>query len=163
MLKRTRQKCEILRTRVAFLGHSLSINGLEAYRGKIAAIKKFPVPTNLTEVNSFLGFCSYYRRSVKNFVKLAQPLHKASAVAENFNWTTEARDAFKTLKFRLTTTPILAFAMMEKSFILYIGASLTTMGAVLSQVQDEQGRTICYASTAFMKAQTRYSGLREEC
>ena len=51
---------------------------------------------------------------------------------------------------------------MEEPFILSTDASLTAMGAVLSQVQDGQERAICYASKAFSKAQTRYSATRRE-
>ena len=143
-LKINPTKSEFLRTRVPFLGHIISKNGLEADPDKIAAVKKFPIPTNPTEVKSFLGLCSYYRRYVQNFAEIARPLHKASEVTTNFNWTPEAQDAFETLKSRLTTTPILAFPMMKAPFILYTDASLTAMGAVLSQVQDGQERAICY-------------------
>ena len=61
-LKINPTKCEFFRTRVPFLGHIISKNGLEADPDKIAAVKKFPNPTNPTEVKSFLGLCSYYRR-----------------------------------------------------------------------------------------------------
>ena len=99
---------------------------------------------------------------MQNFAEIARPLHKASEVTTNFNWTPEAQDAFETLKSRLTTTPILAFPMMKEPFILCTDASLTAMGAVLSQVQDGQERAICYASKALSKAQTRYSATKRE-
>ena len=161
-LKINPTKCEFFRTSVPFLGHIISKNGLEADPDKIAAVKKFPIPTNPTEVKSFLGLCSYYRRYVQNCSEIARPLHKASEVTTHFNWTPEAQDAFETLKSRLTTTPILASPMMKEPFILYTDASLTAMGAVLSQVQDGQERAICYASKAFSKAQTRYSATKRE-
>ena len=99
---------------------------------------------------------------MQNFAEIARPLDKASEVTTIFNWTPEAQDAFETLKSRLTTTPILAFPMTKEPFILYTDASLTAMGAVLSQVQDGQERAICYASKAFSKAQTRYSATKRE-
>ena len=133
-LKINPTKCEFFRARVPFLGHIISKNGLEAYPDKIAAVKKFPIPTNPTELKNFPGLCSYYCRYVKNLAEIAQPLHKASEVVASFNWTAEAQDDFETLKSRLTTTPILAFPMMKELFILYTDASLTAVGAVLSQV-----------------------------
>ena len=159
-LKINPTKCELFGARVPFLGHIISKNGLEADPDKIAAVEKFPIPTNPTEVKSFLGLCSYYRRYVQNFAEIAQPLLKASEVTANFNWAPEAQDAFETLKSRLTTTPILAFPMMKEPFVLYTDASLTAMGAVLSQVQVGQERAICYASKAFSKTQTRYSATK---
>ena len=77
------------------------------------------------------------------FPEIARPLHKASEVNANFNWVAEAQDVFETLKSRLTSTPILAFPMMKETFILYTDASLTAMGAVLSQIQNGQERAIC--------------------
>ena len=160
-LKINPTKCELFRTHVPFLGHIISKDGLEADPDKIAAVEKFAIPTNPTEVRSFLGLCSYYRRYVKNLSEITRPLHKANEVVAIF-WTTEARDAFETLKSQLTTTPILAFPMAKEPFILYTDASLTAMGAVLSQVQDGQERSICYASRAFSKAQTTYSATKRE-
>ena len=84
-LKKYPTKCEFFRTRVPFLGHIISKNGLEADPDTIAAVKKFPMPTNPTEVKFFLGLFSYYRRYVKNFAEIARPLHKASEVTTNFN------------------------------------------------------------------------------
>ena len=84
-LKINPTKCEFFRTRVPFLGHIISKNGLEADPDKIAAVKKYPIPTNPTEVKTFLGLCSYYRRYVQKFAEIARPLHKASEVTANFN------------------------------------------------------------------------------
>ena len=54
------------------------------------------------------------------------------------------------------STPILALPSMKEPFILFTVASMTAVGAALSQVQDGQERAVCYASKAFSKAQTRY-------
>ena len=94
-LKINETKCEFSRTRVTFHGHIISKNGLEADPDKIATVKKFPIPSNPTEVKSFFGLCSYYCRYVKNFAEIAQPLHKASEVVAGFNWTLEAQNDFK--------------------------------------------------------------------
>ena len=155
-------KCEFFKTKVHFLGHVLSADGLQVDPEKIAAVKKFPIPTSQTEVKSFLGLCSYYRRYVENFAEIARPLHKLTECSPSFSWTTEAQTAFETLQARLLTTPILAFPSMKEPFILYTDASLTAMGAVLAQVQNGKERAICYASKAFSKAQTRYSATKRE-
>ena len=161
-LKINRTKCDFFRTHVPFLGHIISKTGLQADPDKIAAVKKFPIPTNLTEVTSFLGLCSYYRRYAKNFAEVARPLHKAKEVFASFNVTTEAQDVFETPKSRLTTTHFLAFPLMKEPFILYTDASVTVTGTVLSQLQDGQEGTICHASKTFSKAHTRYSATHRE-
>ena len=135
-LKLNPTKCEFFRTRLPFLGHIIRNNGIEADPDKIAAVKKFPIPANPTEVKIFLGLCSYYRQYVKNFVEIAQPLHKASEVVAGFNWTPKAQEVFDALKSKLTTRPILAFRIMKEPFILYRDSSLPAMGAILAQVQN---------------------------
>ena len=147
---------------IHFLGHVTSKEGLQVDPTKIAAVKEFPVPINQTQVKSFLGLCSYYRRYIKNFAEIDRPLHKASETNSPFKWTTEAEQAFEDLKARLLTTPILAFPTMEDPFILYTDASQIAMRAVLAQVQNGQERAICYASKAFCKSQSKYSATKRE-
>ena len=67
-----------LQTKVQFLGHVISKMGLEADPENVKAVQNFPIPQNQTDVKSFLGRCSYYRRYDENFAIIAQPLHKAS-------------------------------------------------------------------------------------
>ena len=161
-LKINPTKNEFFRTRVPFLEHIISKDGLEAEPEKVTVVKNFPIPTSPTEVKSFLGLCSFYRRYAKNFADIARPLHKANENNSPSLWTPEAQDAFETLKWNLMSTPILASPSTNEAFILNTDARMTAMGVVLSQVQDGQERAICYASKAFSKAQTRCSATEHE-
>ena len=67
-------KCEFWLDQVVFLGHVVSGDGIQVDPNKIEAITEWPRPTTVTEVRSFLGFTSYYRRLVKDFSKIALPL-----------------------------------------------------------------------------------------
>ena len=135
---------------------------MEADPEKVKAVQDFPVPQNQTDVKSFLGLCSYYRRYIKNFDLIARPLHKAMETKSSYIWTEEKQEAFESLKKHLSSTPILAFPAVKEPFILYTDASLTAMGAVLAQVQDGKERAISYASEAFSKSQTNYSATKRE-
>ena len=161
-LKINPTKCEFFRTRVPLLGHIISKDGLESDPVNVKAVKAFPVPIHPTEVKSFLGLCSYYRRYVKDFAAIARPIHAVSESATEFKWTPQAQESFDASKHKLTSTAILAFPSMKKPFILYTDASLTAMGAVLAQVQNGQERANCYASKVLTKAQTRYSATKRE-
>ena len=112
-------KCEFFRTKVQFLGHDISKDGLLVDPEKIAAVRQFPVLTIKTHVKFFLGLCSNYRRYVKHFTDIARPLHKASETSTPFKWTPEAQDAFDMLKVCLTTTPILAFPSMKAVYSVH--------------------------------------------
>ncbi|GJS01963.1 putative reverse transcriptase domain-containing protein [Tanacetum coccineum] len=67
-------KCEFWLQQVAFLGHIVSADGIIMDPSKVEAITKWPRPTTVTEVRSFLGLAGYYRRFVKGFSRLALPL-----------------------------------------------------------------------------------------
>nr|GEV50974.1 putative reverse transcriptase domain-containing protein [Tanacetum cinerariifolium] len=69
-------KCEFWLSSVAFLGHIVSAEGITMDPAKVEAITKWPRPTSVTEVRSFLGLAGYYRRFVEGFSRLALPLTK---------------------------------------------------------------------------------------
>ncbi|GJZ01135.1 hypothetical protein Tco_0519096 [Tanacetum coccineum] len=67
-------KCEFWLQQVTFLGHIVSADGIIMDPSKVEAITKWPRPTTVTEVRSFLGLAGYYRRFVEGFSRLALPL-----------------------------------------------------------------------------------------
>ncbi|CAI7799170.1 unnamed protein product [Closterium sp. NIES-54] len=73
-LRTKASKCEFLQGRLEFLGHIISADGVEIDPKKIATIQAWHAPTNLTEMQSFLGFVDYVRRFVPDMAKLNAPL-----------------------------------------------------------------------------------------
>ena len=161
-LKLKVKKCELFQRSVSFLGHIVSKDGISADPEKIESVKSWPVPKNTTEVRSFLGFCSYYRKFVQSFADIASPLHKLTEKNKTFEWNESCQNAFEKLKEIMTNAPVLAFPDENSSFILDTDASETGIGAVLSQIQDNQERVIAYASRKLNKSERRYCVTRRE-
>ena len=92
-----------------YLGHIVSADGVTPNPAKIQAVESFPVPTNIRSVREFLGLCSYYRKFVPGFSKIATPLHQLLKADAKFVWTEPCQMAFQKLKEVLTRwlTPIL--------------------------------------------------------
>ena len=103
-----------------------------------------------------MGLASSYQRFVKDYAKIASPLHRLTERGRQFNWFTEFVEAFSVLKHKLTHAPELAFPDFTKSFVLDTDKSQTGIGAVLSQVIDGQERVTAYASCTLSKAERSY-------
>ena len=135
------------------------------------AIRTWPVPQNVKEVRSFLGFTGYYRRFIKNYASIARPLNnllvghctnKTEKTKSNkvkkapFDWNGDQQLSFETLKEKLMSPPILAYADYSLPFKLHTDASGTGLGAVLYQEQDGKERVISFASRSLKPSEKNY-------
>ena len=132
-------KCSFLRESVPFLGHVISQQGIMPDLAKTSKVKDFPVPTDVTKVQQFLGLASYYRRFIPGFAKVANPLHALTRKNVQFQWTTKCQETFDKLKELLTTAPVLSYPRfgVDSEFILETDASTCGLGAVLGQKQED--------------------------
>ena len=161
-MKISPEKCQLFQREVTFLGHVVSKDGVTTDPKKVASVREWPEPKNLTQVRSFVGFCSYYRRFVKNFAEVAKPLHRLTEAGRPFLWTEECRDAFSQLRNLLTSTPILGYPVSGQPFVVDCDASGVGLGAVLSQQQEGQEKVIGYYSRTLSKEERRYCVTRRE-
>lgn len=161
-LKLKARKCTLFARKVEYLGHIISEKGIATSPDKVKAVKNWPVPTNLTELRSFIGFCSYYRRFVLNFAMIAKPLHDLTKKNAKYIWTDNCQNAFDRLRTELSTAPILAHPDFEQEFILDTDASNEAIGAVLSQVQKGIERPIAFASKSLSNSERKYCVTRKE-
>ena len=160
-LKLAPEKCWLFREEVAYLGHTISRTGISTDPSKIEAVRSWPRPTNMMELRSFVGLCSYYRRFVPHFADIARPLYHVTT-QKLFSWSTEAEAAFLTLKQALTSAPILGYPRPEGQLILDTDASNFAVGAVLSQVQDSEERVLAYYSQVLNQQERNYCVTRRE-
>lgn len=156
-------KCNLFSTEVRYLGHIISAQGITADPAKVEAVRGWPAPENQTEVKSFLGLASYYRRFIKGFADIARPLHQLTEKGRRFKWDESCEQAFRQLKASLITAPVLAYPDPQKPFILDTDASDVGIGAVLAQ-EGEGGmeRVVAYASRALTKEERKYAATKKE-
>ncbi|UYV64560.1 K02A2.6-like [Cordylochernes scorpioides] len=130
---------------------------------KIEAIARFPTPRSITDVRSFIGLCSYYRRFIENFAEKAAPLHEVLKKDNKFTWNSDQQDAFDSLKEALMSEPVLAYFEEQLPTELHTDASGYGIGAVLVQINDGKERPVGYASRTLSKAEKNYSTMEREC
>ena len=127
---------------MAFLGHVVSSQGVTVDPTKIEAILKWPRPTKVGEVRSFLGLAGYYRRFVQDFSKISAALTHLTKKRKPFIWTPKCEQSFLELRKRLVNAPVLTVPDGSGGLVVYIDASGKGLGCVLMQ----KGKVIAYAS-----------------
>ena len=131
-LKLKPKKCRLVQREVTYLSHIIGSEGIQVDPKKVEAVTNWPVPSTLKGVRSFLGFCNYYRRFVRDFAGIASPLSSLTKKKVPFAWTDECQAAFERLKRELITAPVLEFSDYNGSFIVDTDASNISLGAVRS-------------------------------
>ncbi|KAK3513069.1 hypothetical protein QTP70_000954 [Hemibagrus guttatus] len=135
------EKCSFHQHSVQFLGYNIDSSGIRMDKGKVAAIKDWPMPTTVKELQRFLGFANFYRRFIQNYSSISNPLTSLLRnKPKSLSWATSAKEAFNTLKEAFTTAPLLVHPDPDKPFIVEVDASTTGVGAVLSQQQGNPSR-----------------------
>ena len=128
-------KCTFETSKVNYLGHIVSRDGVDPDPVKLISVKNFPAPKDVDGIRSFLGLASYYRRFIKNFAEKAHALSILTKKNSAWQWGPTEKKAFDTIKTDLTTAPILSFPDFTRAFIVHTDASGFGVGAVLSQIQ----------------------------
>ena len=162
-LKLKISKCHFMKSEVQYLGYVVNRHGLLPQQSKLDILANFPAPTTITQLQSFIGLASYYRRFVSNFSMIASVLHQAAAGKnKKLVWTKECQEAFDILRSYLTSDTILIFPDFTRLFRLETDACNYGVGAVLSQKRDKKYQPIAYWSRHLNKAQQNYSTIEKE-
>ncbi|KAL0361951.1 UNVERIFIED_CONTAM: Retrovirus-related Pol polyprotein from transposon opus, partial [Sesamum radiatum] len=141
---------------------TVSYRGIEVDKAKVDLIAKLPPPQSVKEVRGFLGHAGFYRRFIKDFSKIAKPLTNLLSKDAQFHFDDACLHAFRDLKEKLTTAPIVSAPAWDLPFEIMCDASNDTLGAVLGQRVEKRFHTIYYASRTMNDAQRNYATTEKE-
>jgi hypothetical protein len=152
-------KCFFFMDSVEFLGFIISKDGVSLALDKLAKIRDWPLPQNQAELRSFLGFCNYYRNSLRGYSDLATPLTTLTKKSfAKFEWTNELKACFESLKLAIINAPTRQHPDPDKVFILETDASDFALAAVLLQTNEEGNLLpVLFHSRKFNPAERNYS------
>ena len=156
------KKCTFMRSRVKYLGHLVSHEGVQMDPGKTDTIRAYKAPDNKDALRSFLGLMSYYRAFIPAFSATAQPLLQLLKKNQPYKWNVEQEDAFQSLKKLLLEAPILKYPNFQKTFFLATDASDKGLGAALLQEHEGKLHPVSYASRTLNKAECNYYVTKKE-
>jgi hypothetical protein len=152
------EKCTFCTDRVAFLGYVVTPKGIEVDEAKIEAIKSWPIPVTLTQLQIFLGLTGFYRCFVRDFSTIAAPLNDLTKKGVPFYWGAAQEHSFNTLIDKFTHAPLLQLPDFGKTFELECDASGIRIGGVLLQ----EGKPITYFSEKLSGPSLNYSTYDKE-
>ncbi|UYV72561.1 hypothetical protein LAZ67_9003705, partial [Cordylochernes scorpioides] len=132
-LKLNAKKCRFAFEELEILGHITNQEGIKPAEYNIKAVRDFPQPKKAKEVQSFLGMCSYYRKFIKDFSLIADPLTSLIRKNVQFIWTGKQEEAFQNLKKALMNPPILGHFDPNAATCIHTDASNIGLGATLIQ------------------------------
>jgi len=160
-----RSKCEFGTSSVVFLGHVISDKGISADPAKTAALRTWPVPTNVQQLRSFLGFINFYRRVMPRLAWVAAPLFKLLNDGANrdktktrplVQWGPAEQVAFDGLRHILTTSPVVIPGDPNLPYTMETDASNDATGGVLYQWIDGKKHPVAYESRTLKTAERNY-------
>ncbi|MCP3954366.1 MAG: hypothetical protein GY697_19445, partial [Desulfobacterales bacterium] len=158
------KKCELFRTHVEYLGHEVSAEGIRPSADKVSILNDWPEPISQTEVRTFLGFCSYYRRFLENFAAMAKPLYDLTCkgVRVPVPLTEEQRTAFQNILYALKKRVMMHYVQPGYPFILDTDARQFAIGGVLSQKIGEKEYPLAFASKVLSPTRRSYCTPKRE-
>jgi hypothetical protein len=153
------KKCEFHVTRTKYLGFIISTDGIEVDPEKISIIRDWERPTTVRGIQSFLGFCNFYRRFIKDYSRVARPMNRFTKKDTPLEFDQPYKEAFQELKNRLLTAPVLVHYSPGKPTRVETDASDGVVAGVLSQLQeqDSQWHPVSYFSKTMLPAECNYS------
>jgi hypothetical protein len=149
-MKVSLSRCSFGFDKLEALGHVVTGLSLGVDQNRVAAVLLKPIPSNVKELQLFLGFAGYYRLHIKDFNIMSSPLYKITSPSVVFEMTTERLEAYSALQKALTSAPLLFHPNPSRPFLLYVDACIKGIGAALHQIQmigdKEVEGPVCFIS-----------------
>jgi hypothetical protein len=151
------KKCEFNVTRTKYLGFIISTDGIEVDPDKVSVVRDWQAPTTVRGIQSFLGFCNFYRRFIRNYGLIAKPLVRLTKTGVPFKFDRDCWEAFEELKSRLTSSSILRHYDPELQSMVETDASDGVIAGILSQLHpDGEWYPVAYFSKTMAPAECNY-------
>lgn len=131
------KKCEFHVTRTRYLGFILTTDGIEVDPEKMQVVHDWKGPSTVQRIQSFLGFCNFYQRFIKDYSRVAHPLDRLTKKETPFEWNENCQNGFEELKRRLTNAPVLYHYQPELETRLETDASDGVVAGVLTQRHED--------------------------
>lgn len=152
------KKCHFNKKEIKFLGHFISPKGMIMDPDKVKALQNFPEPRNKKDLQSFFGFCNFYRKFSQNHSSLLHPLSHLICKDTPWTFTEQNKIDFQKIKTAFSLQISLTHPNFNTPFCIQTDASYIGLGAELFQIDsDGQRNTLSFASRSLCGAERNYT------
>lgn len=152
------KKCNFNKQQIKFLGHFISPKGMIMDPDKVKALQNFPEPRNKKDLQSFFGFCNFYRKFSQNHSSLLHPLSHLICKDTPWTFTEQNKQDFQKIKNAFSLQISLTHPNFNIPFCIQTDASYIGLGAELFQIDsDDQRNTLSFASRSLCGAERNYT------
>ncbi|PFX12686.1 Retrovirus-related Pol polyprotein from transposon 17.6 [Stylophora pistillata] len=157
------EKCEFSKRSVKFLGHIIDEQGIRPDPAKTEAIRNFPVPQKVNDLQRFMGMVNQMAKFIPNLANLNEPLRQLLKKENMWKWDKAQQQSFEGIKNELTSATNLAHYDPSRPTVISSDASNFGLGAVLLQLQEDGTRKpVYYASRSLSETEKRYAVIEKE-
>ena len=151
------EKCVQKVKEINFLGLVIGADNIKMQKEKVLGVLEWPRPKMVKDMQKFLELANYYKQFVKDFSKIAKPLHRLVRKNEKWNWRGEQEKVFEELKQVFTTQPVLVVPDLDKEMRVEVDALEYATGEVLSmRYEDNKWRPVAFISKSLNEAERNY-------
>ena len=143
------QKTHVKAQAVNFFGCLYDANGVHPDPGKVDAVHALPAPTNITELQEFLGLVTYLSPFIPSLSTLTAPLQELLKKDTDFSWSHTYDTAFEQIKEAVISDTTLRYFNPSLPMTIQVDASQVGLGAALLQ----NGKPVAFASKALTKTE----------
>ena len=132
------EKCMWKVKEVEFLEVIIGEDRVRMEKEKVQGVIEWPVPKSVKNVQKFLELANYYRQFMKDFARIAKPLHEMTRKETKWSWGERQQRAFEKLKQRFMTEPVLVILDLDKEMRVEADVSDFATGGVLSMKYEDE-------------------------
>ena len=156
-------KCTFCAASLTFLGHNVDSSGISPMEKHVKALTDFPPPSDLKQLQRFLGLINFYRRFLPGIAGTLQPLTDLlRGNPKTLVWSDSAAAAFGAAKTALAAATSLVHPLPGAVISLATDASDTHIGAVLQQLSAGSWKPLAFFSRKLSTAESKYSAFDRE-
>ena len=143
------QKTHVKAQAINFFGCLYNANGIHPDHGKVNAVHALPAPTNITELQEFLGLVTYLSPFIPGLSILTAPLRELLKKDTGFSWNHTYDTSFEQIKEAVISDTTLRYFDPSLPMTIQVDASQVGLGAALLQ----NGKPLAFASKALTKTE----------